>query len=277
MGRRENGVIYSALRKYKPENFIVKTLVIANKWDYLCDLEKKAIIAFGTKYPHGYNMTDGGEGIIGRQITDETRARMSESQKKRFSVEIERNRLREQSKKAALTRKELFESRRINGRAPWEHRNYEKRSRSGSVEHREKISAGVKAAMATPEMKKAMKHFAAERAANPEWRKKIGDSKRGKLYGKRSEEFVEKQVAGIKAAWADPVKKAQRILKNAEARKKTNPGVDLTCGNCGKIFHVPKWVAESKSPKNCSRACYFESKKKFKDDDVQIPLIPAED
>jgi hypothetical protein len=62
---KRNSVIYSALRKYKPENVDVKTLVIANDWKYLCELEKKTIVAFGTKYPQGYNMTDGGDGFIG--------------------------------------------------------------------------------------------------------------------------------------------------------------------------------------------------------------------
>ncbi len=73
--------------------------------------------------------------------------------------------------------------------------------------------------MAVQEVAEKVKKCARERAANPEWRAKVSTSKRGKLYGKRSKEFVQKQVAGIKAAWSDPVKKAARIAKNRATRK----------------------------------------------------------
>jgi hypothetical protein len=274
-GKRENGVIYSALRKYKPEGFAVKTLAIAD-WSYLVDLEQKAIVAFGTRYPKGYNMTDGGEGTPGWVASDAARVRMSEGQKRRFARDPERIRMREHRQKAHEALRAKHEVRRINGMAPWEVRERESRSRQGSDEHKAKISAGTKAAMARPEIAAKVQQCAVDRAANPEWRKKIGDSKRGKLYGKRSEEFVDKQVAGIKAAWADPEKKAARLRKNAEARKLTKPGIDLTCGNCGKVFNVPEWVARSKQPKNCSRACYFKSKSKGREPGIQMSLIPTE-
>jgi hypothetical protein len=261
LGKRDNGVLYSAVRKYKPENFLVKTLVIANDWDYLCDLERKAIVAFKTRHPLGYNMTDGGEGVVGPK-DEKTRAAIGIAQKKRFERPEERERLKKWAALGKEVLKKKYEANRIDGRAPWEHKAREKRSRVGSPEHRAKISAATKATMATPDVAAAMKRFAAERAANPEWRKKIGDSKRGKLYGKRSEEFVEKQVAGIKAAWADPVKKAQRLLRLAEARNKTKPHVEITCGNCSKLFSVPQWEARSRKPKYCSRTCWNEFKKR---------------
>ena len=65
LGKRENGVLYSALRKYQPENFKIETLVMANDWLYLNELEAKVIAAFGTRHPAGYNMTDGGGGTQG--------------------------------------------------------------------------------------------------------------------------------------------------------------------------------------------------------------------
>lgn len=70
--------LHRAIRKYG-EVFSVKTLVEADDWEYLCDLEKRAILAYGTKYPRGYNVTDGGEGIIGVERTLEQRQRMSVS------------------------------------------------------------------------------------------------------------------------------------------------------------------------------------------------------
>lgn len=53
-----------AIRKYGASCFKIETLVVANDWAYLNDLEKKAIIVFGTRNPHGYNMTDGGDGAL---------------------------------------------------------------------------------------------------------------------------------------------------------------------------------------------------------------------
>lgn len=66
-----------AIRKYGAESAKVETLVIADRWDYLCDLERRAIVAFGTKLPHGYNTTDGGDGTLGRVPTAAHRARVS--------------------------------------------------------------------------------------------------------------------------------------------------------------------------------------------------------
>jgi group I intron endonuclease len=68
--------ISRAFRKYGSEAVKLETLVIASDWAYLCDLERKAIAAFGTKWPGGYNMTDGGEGSCGYKHSEETRAHL---------------------------------------------------------------------------------------------------------------------------------------------------------------------------------------------------------
>lgn len=72
----------------------LETLVIAGGWDYLCELEKKAIAAFETRWPNGYNITKGGDGVAdwspemreaigakarGRKMSEETRKKMSAS------------------------------------------------------------------------------------------------------------------------------------------------------------------------------------------------------
>jgi len=75
------GAVYNAIRKYGAAGFVAETLVVAADWEYLCDLEKKAIAAFGTLAPCGYNLTAGGEGFLGQTFTPEQRARMSEARK----------------------------------------------------------------------------------------------------------------------------------------------------------------------------------------------------
>jgi len=52
----------NAIRHYGAEAMRVETLVISTS-EYCFDLEVKAIAAFGTLCPNGYNMTTGGEGI----------------------------------------------------------------------------------------------------------------------------------------------------------------------------------------------------------------------
>lgn len=73
----------------------------------LFEAEKRAIVAFKTKTPNGYNTTDGGEGVIGYEHTDEARANIGRAQRgntnasggkgKVISVE-QRNKIAESSK-----------------------------------------------------------------------------------------------------------------------------------------------------------------------------------
>ncbi len=60
MGRRN--AIHRAINKYGHEKFKVKTLAISNDRNYLRLIEKRAISAYETIYPNGYNLTGGGEG-----------------------------------------------------------------------------------------------------------------------------------------------------------------------------------------------------------------------
>ena len=56
--------LYNAMRKHRGK-YSVKTLAITDDWNYLCLIEQRAIQVFKTKYPSGYNLTDGGEGTQG--------------------------------------------------------------------------------------------------------------------------------------------------------------------------------------------------------------------
>ena len=69
----------NALRKYGPENFTVRTLVVGS-FEYVLGLEQPAIAAFGTMAPHGYNLREGGQN--GR-MSDETRSKISTLAKER--------------------------------------------------------------------------------------------------------------------------------------------------------------------------------------------------
>jgi group I intron endonuclease len=83
--KRSNGYLQNAINKYGADNFKVTALVIANDYEYLKELERKAIAVFNTKAPHGYNMTDGGDGVVGVITTAAGRIKRSTSQLVSFS------------------------------------------------------------------------------------------------------------------------------------------------------------------------------------------------
>ncbi len=63
--RRGTSYLHRAIRKHGAAAFSMRVLVIADDWPYLCELERRAIVAYGTKAPVGYNATDGGDGVHG--------------------------------------------------------------------------------------------------------------------------------------------------------------------------------------------------------------------
>lgn len=220
-GKRVAGVIYSAIRKYGADNFRVETLVVADDWNYLCDLERKAICVFGTKTPHGYNVTDGGEGTIGRLVSDEQRKNMSSAQRKRFERPEERAKALTASQKGRDASKKKWATLRVDGMPRWERELYASRTHIGTPEHSAMVSQTTKSGMRRPEVREKVIRAARERALNPEWRAKISKAKIGCRKGiKPSAEVIERRRAGILAAWADPEKRAARIAKNKAARQR---------------------------------------------------------
>jgi group I intron endonuclease len=81
-GRDSGMPIASAIKKYGINNFTVDPLVQCDDYEYLLDLEAKAIVAFNTRVPNGYNLTAGGRGTR-RPCSPETRALISDRTKGR--------------------------------------------------------------------------------------------------------------------------------------------------------------------------------------------------
>ena len=70
--------VQAAIRKYGPESFRIDTVCVAD-WDYLTEMEARFIKGLGTKAPNGYNLTDGGDGMIGVVRSDEWRRKISKA------------------------------------------------------------------------------------------------------------------------------------------------------------------------------------------------------
>lgn len=72
--------IHAAIRKYGWES-VERKVVAIGEFEYIKELEQKAISAFETKSPDGYNLTDGGDGTLGAYHSDEARKKNSEAVK----------------------------------------------------------------------------------------------------------------------------------------------------------------------------------------------------
>jgi group I intron endonuclease len=111
-----------AVKKYGKENIVLTVLATVDSWELLCLAEIEAIEKINTKAPNGYNLTNGGDGIIGLAVTEErkekmriamtgkkasieSRIKMSIAQKNRPPrTDITREKLREVSKNNRISR-----------------------------------------------------------------------------------------------------------------------------------------------------------------------------
>jgi group I intron endonuclease len=63
--------LHAAIKKYGADKFIFSHICDAFDFEAACDLERMLIQQHNTKAPYGYNLTDGGEGVVGRPMTDQ--------------------------------------------------------------------------------------------------------------------------------------------------------------------------------------------------------------
>jgi group I intron endonuclease len=63
--------LHAAMKKYGKDGFIFSHICDAFDFEAACDLERMLIQQHNTKSPYGYNLTDGGDGVVGRALTQE--------------------------------------------------------------------------------------------------------------------------------------------------------------------------------------------------------------
>jgi group I intron endonuclease len=91
-------LIKKALRKYGKENFVKETIGYCDDKEELNFAEKFYIDFFKSKVPNGYNITDGGEGVLGYHPTEEGRDRISKAMVGRPHSEEHRIKIAEANK-----------------------------------------------------------------------------------------------------------------------------------------------------------------------------------
>ncbi len=75
--------VHHAILKHGADSVRVETLAVVDDWQKLPAMEVEAIKLNGSKFPNGYNLTDGGEGTIGVIRSAEVRAKHSAAKKGR--------------------------------------------------------------------------------------------------------------------------------------------------------------------------------------------------
>ena len=76
---RGHGALYltAAIKKYGKENFTIELLDGGNTPEQSLELEKYWIKRLSSRAPNGYNLTDGGDWVLGFVFSSESRQRMS--------------------------------------------------------------------------------------------------------------------------------------------------------------------------------------------------------
>ena len=72
--------LHNAILKYGSEQFEIETLIVVDTKAQMDVYEKVFIKALNTKAPNGYNLTEGGDGVVGYVFTEEQRRKVSEGQ-----------------------------------------------------------------------------------------------------------------------------------------------------------------------------------------------------
>ena len=160
-----NRIVKHAIEKYGQDAFTYEILHDGIIPEFLDILEREAIETFNTIAPHGYNLTEGGEG---GSLSDETRQKMSEAKKGKKPNNYGKTHSDE-------TRRKISEANRgeKNG-------NY---GRSFSEEHRRKMSEAHKG-----------------KKISEEHRRKISEAQKGKKpnnYGKSPSEETRRKMSEV--------------------------------------------------------------------------------
>jgi group I intron endonuclease len=71
-------ILTEAIQKYGYQNFSIDLIEEVESAERAYELEQYYIKEYNTKVPNGYNLTDGGDGIFGWEVTEEYRQECSE-------------------------------------------------------------------------------------------------------------------------------------------------------------------------------------------------------
>lgn len=189
-----------AITKYGADSVRIETLVIA-PWSYLLGLECQAIAAFASKGEGGYNMTDGGDGVVGLAVSDATREKLRAAQTGRKASEEVRERMRAASKARVITDElrdkfRLANLGRVRSREEIEKTRLAQKGRKLPPEHAERLRQSSIGRVKTPAEIEKLRAANVGRVMTEDHRKRLSESAKGRVMSKAS---IEKQWATRRA------------------------------------------------------------------------------
>lgn len=140
----KNGALKNAIIKYGKDDVKLEVLCSCDDYELLCLAEQEAIDKYKSKYPHGYNLTDGGEGAFGYKYSDEQK----EANRLRLVEHYNNPEARLKNSMRQKIAKNKPESKELHSARMAEHYSDNK--------NREKMSLIMKEAMNRPEVKKRL-------------------------------------------------------------------------------------------------------------------------
>lgn len=212
-------VFHRAIRKYGINDFEWQIIFESDVRDVLIRVEIMEIKERNTKTPHGYNMTDGGEGFRGLHFTDEHRRKLSESNKRAATPELRalRSRIHKGKVVSEETRKKLSNAHKGKHGVSRPHGEETKRILSVISTKRAPArlaSAATRYKMGSPSRGKTYEEIYGEEKASEqkrirscamkgkpksaETRAKLSAANKGKARGPFSEEHKQKIAEGIR-------------------------------------------------------------------------------
>jgi group I intron endonuclease len=215
--KRKNGYLQNAINKYGPKSFLHEILFESDDYQALKDKEVEYIVSHKTKYPHGYNMTDGGDGVLGVVITEECRKNKRAAQQKIFQnpdrMELQRRTLAQNKQSPKLLEYLKSDEKKEANRTNMLERWADEEKRNDMLKNRKKgprILDGL-----TNVQRARLKDVEAYRKRKREWAKTPAEKEKRRLYmiewrNKNREEYNRKcrerkkhrQEKQILAAWS---------------------------------------------------------------------------
>ena len=131
---KDNYAIHNAIKKYGKENFSFEVLLECPA-DMLDVWERDMIALYNCMSPHGYNLTEGGEG---QHLSEEHKRKISESNKGHIVSEETRHKISESRKGRRASEETLLKMSEVN------------KGKHLSEEHKRKISNTLKGVKRKP-------------------------------------------------------------------------------------------------------------------------------
>jgi hypothetical protein len=203
-------LIGNAFKKYGANDTQLTVLAEHDDWDTLCQMEASAIIEHNTKAPNGYNITSGGEGVLGFKPTEEQNKARSEARKDFVLNNPEKwIDIKAKSKEKLSTpevRQKMSEIKKafiVNNPEKWVKQRAKTTATQQTPEVRKKFSENKKAyILNNPEEWEKQMDKANKAHQTPEFRKSKSEWK--KIYNATHPEEVAKRIAKAKETMTTP-------------------------------------------------------------------------